>query len=684
MESHPTNGSHCGNLDVNETTSNPIFDPRVAGGDIGIGGDEEDSTSNDEFKATDINKGSKTGHSVGDWGNYLTLSSIDISNFPRSHLRKHLLARGLTSNGSHPRLVERLLSSIEAERSRIIVEERRKDEICSEHHALESKGGVYSIGTNHMGQLGLGDLDHREDGRFVAVPELRGVSISSLSTRNGTTIAVSVDSTVYSWGGAGVGPTGSAVPSKRVGFRSPKIISGMEGEGASKVSVGSDHVCVASSRGDLYTWGGGRNGCLIGFTSDSDGNDNCTNNGTESPRCIDSLGDDGVFVSTVSCGDSHVCALSNVGELFSWGHCGGGRLGTGDGLKCGPQPLYYPSPRQVELPPGVRMRIVSCGSQHTVAVSYDSRAYSWGSGDGGRLGHGDRRDRWIPTLIRFPNSRGRVSLSTLAAVIDASCGTWHSACVVKVRPQNGSDSSGWLYTWGSGLHGQLGICDKTGGGPGDGLNDDLWTVTTSNIPLVVDKLKEMCVSITKVVCGSHHNAALTSGGEMFTWGLNLNGCLGHRHCMTEKSKIFTREINDNDRVMKEGTDDRRKRFGCVAVPFVTQPAHCIGFNTIVDRVGKGHPRHVACGRGYTIVATGPYEGPSWEEVENLNTKNQIREEERLKEKKYHERQRILKEEKEAERRRRIERVNFLTGIRLCSICDECPGAYFYILILCGG
>ena len=38
------------------------------------------------------------------------------------------------------------------------------------------------------------------------------------------------------------------------------------------------------------------------------------------------------------------------------------------------------------------------------------------------------------------------------------------------------------------------------------------------------------------------------------------------------------------------------------------PGHCGGFGAIVDRVGRGMPRAVACGKEYTVVATYPYQG----------------------------------------------------------------------------
>lgn len=46
--------------------------------------------------------------------------------------------------------------------------------------------------------------------------------------------------------------------------------------------------------------------------------------------------------------------------------------------------------------------------------------------------------------------------------------------------------------------------------------------------------------------------------------------------------------------------------------FSADPGHVGGFGVLVDGVGRGLPRAVACGKEYTIVATYPYEGPVME------------------------------------------------------------------------
>ena len=64
---------------------------------------------------------------------------------------------------------------------------------------------------------------------------------------------------------------------------------------------------------------------------------------------------------------------------------------------------------------------------------------------GGRLGVGDQRSRDMPCEVEA--LRGM-------HVLQVSAGAWHSAALVLIPPLM---SGGWVYTWGRGLHGQLGL-----------------------------------------------------------------------------------------------------------------------------------------------------------------------------------------------------------------------------------
>jgi len=109
---------------------------------------------------------------------------------------------------------------------------------------------------------------------------------------------------------------------------------------------------------------------------------------------------------------------------------------------------------------------------------------------------------------------------------------------------------------GSGYSGQLGL-----------------KATSSSAPSLVPYFFENQQPLIKVICGSHHNAVLTREKDIYTWGSNQNGCLGH-------------EINED------------------FVSFTSNPGLIIGFGT----KPRGLPQAIALGKDYTIVCTSRYEG----------------------------------------------------------------------------
>ena len=121
---------------------------------------------------------------------------------------------------------------------------------------------------------------------------------------------------------------------------------------------------------------------------------------------------------------------------------------------------------------------------------------------------------------------------------------------------------GWVYTWGSGYHGQLGQ----------------GTACVSFTPNTVEYFVVVHVTVKSIAAGSHHCLAVTKEGELYSWGSNTDGCLG-------------RKIDEKD------------------VVYTPVPGHVPGFGALVGRIGRGFPRTLTCGKEFSVVVTYPYEGP---------------------------------------------------------------------------
>ncbi len=441
---------------------------------------------------TKFGLGSRDSSNSIPWGDADFLEAQDITTLTRNHLRRHLKARGSGNEegvnvnvyGTRRSILSnRLQESLEQERT---YKERIQKEQELKHREIanleECGGAVYSIGTNHKGQLGLGDLNPRHV--FTVIPQTRGLHIQEVSTGNDLVYAVNEEHIVWCWGSSGIGPMamnhntdndnsmGSIDSSKVVkGFESPQRVDNLDEEDICSIAISSDTVCGISTSGDIYSWGSGQCGCLGNGMNIRTNMNTLTNTNTNTchmnvqqhcPDLILSLVGH-TKIQQISSGAMHYAALSKEGNVYCWGLGDSGRLGVeeecflhhrdektmmrggeDDDLQevghhvrvhVGRGSKILSSPHIIHLPNNENIRMVSCGAEHTIAASW-SKVYTWGNNDGGRLGLGDMIDRGQPCEIM----KGLCGVE----IIDISAGTWHSACIVSVPPMKGS---GWVYTW---------------------------------------------------------------------------------------------------------------------------------------------------------------------------------------------------------------------------------------------
>lgn len=108
-----------------------------------------------------------------------------------------------------------------------------------------------------------------------------------------------------------------------------------------------------------------------------------------------------------------------------------GRLGHGAERNCH-------SPRLIETLLGKRPKQIACGGFHSAVVTEDGKMYTFGGGEHGQLGHGDKVNKVKPTLVQ-----------ALEGVVlqQITCGWSHSVALT---------TNGEVFTWGNGDHGKLG------------------------------------------------------------------------------------------------------------------------------------------------------------------------------------------------------------------------------------
>ncbi|CAG5102534.1 Similar to Rcbtb1: RCC1 and BTB domain-containing protein 1 (Mus musculus) [Cotesia congregata] len=208
--------------------------------------------------------------------------------------------------------------------------------------------------------------------------------------------------------------------------------------------------------GKVYALGSNTSGCL--GTGDT--------HSTLYPVKIEALTLKGVKTFAFGVGP-HVLALTNKGEVYSWGHNGYCELGNG-------------SSNQNPLP-------------SKVASNFEDKpiVYGWGQNTCGQVGSGISTNQNTPRKIN----------SGLAGkkIIQIACGQTSSVAVT---------NNGEVYAWGNNSVGQLGV----------------GTYINQLSPQKVTGLTG--IVIAKVVCGYSHTMALSDEGDVYVWGGNGYGQLG--------------------------------------------------------------------------------------------------------------------------------------------------------------
>ncbi|RZC85704.1 hypothetical protein C5167_026378 [Papaver somniferum] len=343
----------------------------------------------------------------------------------------------------------------------------------SRHAALVTRQGeVFSWGEQFGGRLGHGidkDCSCPRLVEFLAVNNVEYIACGEYHT-----CAISTAGDLFTWGD-GTYFAGLLGHSTEVSHWAPKRVSGpIEGLQVLSVACGSWHSALATTSGQLFTFGNGAFGAL--------GHGNLES--VSYPREVEALS--GFKAVKVACGIWHTAAVVEVmgqqgtaisRKLFTWGGGDKYRLGHGDKdarlvptcvaplidynfltMACGENitvalttsghvftmgstaygqlgnPLSngkLPCLVQDKLV-GEFVEEVSCGACHVAVLTSRSEVFTWGCGANGRLGHGDTDDRKAPTLVEALRERHVKSIS---------CGSNFTASICIHKWVSGADQS---------------------------------------------------------------------------------------------------------------------------------------------------------------------------------------------------------------------------------------------------
>ena len=167
---------------------------------------------------------------------------------------------------------------------------------------------------------------------------------------------------------------------------------------------------------------------------------------------------------------NHTACITKAGEVFTWGLGGYGKLGHGDETD-------QQTPKRVEAPVEVNAKEVSCGGSNTAICTEDGHVYTFGRGEHGQLGHGDKENMLSPALVHALEGKN---------ITQVQCGYYHTMALT---------SSGYVFTWGCSDNGQLG-------------HGNVKPMKSLSIPCLVEGLREH--NVFQISSGNFHCAVLVN------------------------------------------------------------------------------------------------------------------------------------------------------------------------------
>ncbi|BDR52289.1 hypothetical protein KIM372_01960 [Bombiscardovia nodaiensis] len=204
----------------------------------------------------------------------------------------------------------------------------------------------------------------------------------------------------------------------------------------------------------------------------------------------------GIHLAQVSAGSNHSLAIGSDNKAYAWGNNIFGKLGDNSVINRN-------SPVLIKTAPGVTFVKVIAGTNNSFAFASDGSLYGWGTNNSGQLGLGDKTNRLTPTLITPPAGATKY--------IQVSPGDTHTVAIA---------DDGKTYAWGNNEHGQLGTGDTT----------ERLTPTQVQLPSGVS-------AYTQVSAGNDYCVGLDRFGKAYSWGLNRYGQLGNTSVPTSYSSM---------------------------------------------------------------------------------------------------------------------------------------------------
>ncbi|KAL3289606.1 hypothetical protein HHI36_023018 [Cryptolaemus montrouzieri] len=257
------------------------------------------------------------------------------------------------------------------------------------HSLVLSNVGLFAFGNNAYGQCGrpsIQDEDYIKSNYIHFIKNLGGKQIIDIECGQDHSLALTEDGSVYSCGWGADGQTGLGHFNNCSSFS--KVMGDISKEKIVKLSSRCDFVMALNDKGEVFGWGNTEYGQI---TLPGGIQQICK------PTYIEMLKPLGK-IKDIAAGGSSCIVLNEDRQVFSWGF---GILGFGPNVQQSTKPAKIPETLfgKNEFQPNNVVEKIQCGVSHYFAITNLGDLYSWGRNRNGCLGLGNESDQYFPLKV---------------------------------------------------------------------------------------------------------------------------------------------------------------------------------------------------------------------------------------------------------------------------------------------
>jgi len=250
-------------------------------------------------------------------------------------------------------------------------------------------------------------------------------------------------------------------------------------------------------------------------------------------------------VLSVAAAENHSLCITSRGDVYSWGSNRFGQLGdtaTSSSVTtpCGSRNI----PRRVEGLKQHPCAAVAAGEKHSVALSRKGEVYVWGDNASGQLGvarrSGIQKVQRVEALWGTSAAQGSNNSRPPKIAIAIAAAEQSTLVLTTGSPASTLTNVNAIYEWGHGNHVPIRVHFESCsiGARNNNVNrSSSFASSFSRLP-----------NPTAIACARYHNAAITSDGLVYTWGLRAES-LGRGDSNTKSSNYQHQRRNSSPQLV---------------------------------------------------------------------------------------------------------------------------------------